>query len=196
MGLDAFVGEIQMVAFPFAPTGFALCDGRLLPVDQYPALYSLIGVTYGGDGVNTFAVPDLRGRAPLGIGAGPGLQAVRPGDKGGVETVTLSTAQLPAHNHPATVQPGASAQQKCFAGIGSETSPVGAVAAEVLEPVSGGALPAYAHAQAANQAMAPLPLQLEVGIGATGGGQPIGIRNPYAGVNFIIALEGVFPSRD
>lgn len=195
MGLDAFVGEIQMVAFPFAPTGFAFCDGSLLPIAQYSALYSLLGTIYGGDGVTTFALPDLRGRAPLGIGAGPGLQPVQPGDTGGVEAVTLSPGQLPAHNHPATVQPGASAQQKCFGGIGSQTSPVGAVAAEVLEPVSGGALPAFAHAQAANQAMAPLPLQLEIAIGATGGGQPIGIRNPYAGINFIIALEGVYPSR-
>jgi microcystin-dependent protein len=195
MGLDTFIGEIQIVAFPYAPPGFALCDGSLLPIAQHSALYSLLGTTYGGDGVNTFALPDLRGRAPLGIGAGPGLQPVHPGDQGGVEAVTLVTSQLPAHNHTATVQPGASAQQKCFAGIGSQASPVGAVAAEVLEPVSGGALPAFAHAQAANQSMAPLPLQLEIGIGATGGGQAIGIRNPYAALNFIIALEGIYPSR-
>jgi microcystin-dependent protein len=195
MSMDPFLGEIQMVAFPFAPVGFALCDGSLLSVSQYPALYSLIGAAYGGDGVQTFAVPDLRGRSPISAGAGPGLQPVYIGEKGGSEAVTLTTNQLPSHTHTATVQPGAHAQQNCYAGIGSLTSPTGAIPSEVLEPVNGGALQAFATPAAANQTMAPLPLTLQIGVGATGGGAAVGIRNPFLGVYYIIALEGAYPSR-
>jgi microcystin-dependent protein len=195
MSLDTFLGEIQMVAFPFAPVGFALCDGSLLPVSQYPALYSLIGTAYGGDGVQTFAIPDLRGRGPICAGAGPGLQPVQVGQKGGSEAVTLTTNQLPSHTHTATVQPGAHAQQNCYAGIGSLTSPTGAIPSEVLEPVNGGALQAFATPAAANQTMAPLPLTLQIGVGATGGGAAVDIRNPFLGVYYIIALEGIYPSR-
>ncbi len=195
MSLDPFVGEIQMVAFPFAPVGFALCDGSLLPVSQYPALYSLIGAAYGGDGVTTFALPDLRGRSPVSAGNGPGLEPVHIGQKGGSESVTLTTNQLPSHTHTATVQPGAHAQQNCYAGIGSLTSPTGAIPSEVLEPVNGGALQAFATPAAANQTMAPLPLTLQIGVGATGGGAAVGIRNPFVGVYYIIALEGIYPSR-
>ncbi|MCV0437280.1 MAG: tail fiber protein [Hydrogenophaga sp.] len=195
MSSEPFVGEIQMVAFPFAPKGFALCDGSLLPREQYPALYSLIGVTYGGDGVTTFALPDLRGRSPVSAGAGPGLQPVQLGQRGGAEAVTLNTNQLPSHTHTATVQPGAHAQQNCYAGIGSLSSPAGAIPSEVLEPLNGGALQAFATPGAANQTMAPLPLSLQVGVAATGGGAPVGIRNPYVGVHYVIALEGLYPTR-
>lgn len=195
MSLDPFLGEIQMVAFPYAPEGFALCDGSLLPISQYPALYSLIGAAYGGDGVQTFAIPDLRGRGPISVGTGPGLQPVHIGQKGGSETVTLTTNQLPSHTHTATVQPGAHAQQNCYAGIGSLTSPAGAIPSDVREPVSGEAMQAFAVPAAANQTMAPLPLTLQIGVGATGGGAAVGIRNPFLGVYYVIALEGAFPSR-
>jgi microcystin-dependent protein len=195
MSLDPFLGEIQMVAFPFAPVGFALCDGSLLPISQYPALYSLIGVTYGGDGVTTFALPDLRGRSPVSAGNGPGLEPVHLGQKGGSESVTLTTNQLPSHTHTATVQPGAHAQQNCYAGLGSLTSPAGAIPSEVREPVSGEVMQAFATPGAANQTMAPLPLTLQIGVGATGGGAAVGIRNPFLAVYYIIALEGAYPSR-
>lgn len=195
MSFDPFLGEIQMVAFPFAPVGFALCDGSLLPISQYPALFSLIGAAYGGDGVQTFAIPDLRGRGPISVGTGPGLQPVEIGQKGGSEAVTLTTNQLPSHTHTATVQPGAHAQQNCYAGIGSLTSPTGAIPSEVFETVNGGATQAFATPTAANQTMAPLPLALQIGVGATGNGAAVGIRNPFLGVYYVIALEGIFPSR-
>lgn len=195
MSLDPFLGEIQMVAFPFAPVGFALCDGSLLPISQYPALFSLIGAAYGGDGVQTFAIPDLRGRGPISVGTGPGLQPVEIGQKGGSEAVTLTTNQLPSHTHTATVQPGAHAQQNCYAGIGSLTSPTGAIPSDVRDPASGEALQAFATSTAANQTMAPLPLQLQIGVGPTGGGATVGIRNPFLGVYYVIALEGAYPSR-
>lgn len=195
MSLDPFLGEIQMVAFPFAPVGFALCDGSLLQASQYPALFSLIGATYGGDGVQTFAIPDLRGRGPICAGVGPGLQPVQVGQNGGSEAVTLTTNQLPSHTHTATVQPGAHAQQNCYAGIGSLTSPTGAIPSEVFEPVSNTTSQAFASPAAANQAMAPLPLALQIGVSATGNGTPVGIRNPFLGVYYVIALEGAYPSR-
>lgn len=195
MSLNPFVGEIQMVAFPFAPVGFALCDGSLLQISQYPTLYALIGVAYGGDGVQTFAIPDLRGRSPISVGAGPGLQPVHIGQSGGSESVVLSTNQLPTHTHTATVQPGAHAQQSCFTGLGPLPSPAGAIPAEILDLASSGVLPAFASPASANQSMAPLPLTLNISVSATGGSKPVETRNPYLGVYYVIALEGVFPSR-
>jgi microcystin-dependent protein len=195
MSLEPFLGEIQMVAFPFAPVGFALCDGSLLQVSQYPALYSLIGVAYGGDGVQTFAIPDLRGRGPISVGAGPGLQPVHIGQKGGLEAVTLTADQLPSHTHTATVQPGAHAQQSCSTSLGTIPSPAGAIPAEVFDIESGAVVPAFAPPAAANQTMAPLPLTLNISVSATGGSKPVETRSPYLGVYYVIALEGVFPSR-
>jgi microcystin-dependent protein len=93
------IGQIMMFAGNFAPRGFAFCDGSLLPIDQFEALFALIGTTYGGDGQNTFAVPDLRGRLPLHKGQGPGLSNRIIGEAGGSETVSLSAAQIPAHSH-------------------------------------------------------------------------------------------------
>ncbi|MDQ0466125.1 microcystin-dependent protein [Caulobacter ginsengisoli] len=95
-----FVGEIRMFSGSFAPAGWAFCNGRLLPIGEYQTLFQLIGTIYGGDGVNTFAVPDLQGRAPAGAGAGSNLQPYAIGEKGGVETVTLTAGQIPQHNHP------------------------------------------------------------------------------------------------
>src|SRR5262245_26202423 len=98
---DPFIAEIKMFGGNFAPLGWATCDGQLLPISQYTALFSLLGTTYGGDGVTNFALPDLRGRVPMHPGQGPGLSPRTLGEKAGTETVTLTTAQLPAHNHAA-----------------------------------------------------------------------------------------------
>ncbi|MFY1113097.1 MAG: tail fiber protein, partial [Methanosarcinaceae archaeon] len=96
---EPFIGEIRMFAGNFAPRGWAFCDGQLLPISQNTALFSILGTTYGGDGRTTFGLPDLRGRVPVHAGSGPGLSTVRLGDTGGAETVTLSQAQMPSHNH-------------------------------------------------------------------------------------------------
>jgi len=99
MGAEPFIEEKCWVPYIFAPRGWAFCDGQLLPIAQYTALFSLLGTTYGGDGRTTFALPDLRGRSPIHAGTGPGLTSRRLGEKGGVETVTLTGAQMPSHMH-------------------------------------------------------------------------------------------------
>jgi microcystin-dependent protein len=106
--MDAFLGMVMAWPMDWAPRGWMLCDGSLLQVSQYMALYSLLGNKYGGDGVTTFALPDLRGRTMVGFGAGPGLTPRNIGDKDGAETVTLSVDSTPAHSHIATFTPGGS----------------------------------------------------------------------------------------
>ena len=99
MSAEPFIGEISMFGGNFAPRGWALCDGQLLPVSQYSALFSLLGTTYGGDGRTTFALPDLRGRTPKGVGNGPGLQSVIWGERGGKEQTLITAANMPSHSH-------------------------------------------------------------------------------------------------
>lgn len=173
--MEQFLGEIGIVAFNFAPRGWALCNGQLLPINQNQALFALLGTTYGGDGRTTFALPDLRSRIPLHFGQGPGLSSYSLGEVGGAEAVALTVAQLPRHSHAAQ---GAS-------GAGSSSGPTGQVwAGSVLNdtPYRSGGVPTATMAAGA--------------ITATGGGQGHENRQPYLTLNFIIALVGVFPSRD
>ena len=100
---EPFVGEIRMFAGTFAPNGWALCQGQSLPISENDTLFNLIGTTYGGDGQETFKLPDLQGRAPIHMGTGPGLSTFSIGQEGGVESVTLNTQQMPLHNHPVIV---------------------------------------------------------------------------------------------
>jgi len=108
---EPFVGEIRMFGFGFAPQGWALCNGQLLPINQNQALFSLLGTTYGGDGRTTFALPDMQSRVPVCQGQGPGLSSYAEGQAGGAETVTLAATQMPGHNHPvkASSSPASSA---------------------------------------------------------------------------------------
>jgi microcystin-dependent protein len=162
-----YVGEIRMGGWSFAPLGWAFCEGQLIPIDQNPVLFQLIGTTYGGDGQTTFAVPDLRGRLPVHIGPGYALAQA-----GGSETVTLIPAQTPAHSHPfrATTNPGA---QRNPAGNALASVPAGS--AYVQQP---------ATAALAAPSISPGP----------GGGQPHENMQPYLCITFIISLFGVFPS--
>jgi microcystin-dependent protein len=167
---EPFIAEIRMVPFNFAPRGWALCNGQLIPISQNTALFSLIGTFYGGDGRTTFALPNLQGAAPMHQGQGPGLTPRVLGETGGSETVTLLPTQIPAHTHPLT-------------GSGDDAntlSPAGA------SPAVAG-VPQYRPDQ--NTAMAPGAL------GTAGGGQPHNNLQPYLTVNFVIALQGIFPPR-
>ena len=171
---EPILGEIRMFAGNFAPTGWAFCQGQLLPIAQNTALFSLLGTTYGGNGTTTFALPDLRGRVPVGFGQGPSLSNRVIGEKFGTETVTLTTAQMPAHSHT-----------------------VNAVTTEGNQNLHTNSLPAntktldkeYSDANANTTMKATM-------VNPTGGSQPFGVSQPSLGVNFIIALQGIYPSRN
>lgn len=167
-----FIGEIRMFGGTFAPVGFAFCDGQLLPIAQYDALFNLIGTTYGGDGQTTFALPDLRGRIPVHTGQGPGLSNYVLGQLGGSESVTLTVPQLTQHTHAALAQSGA----------GNQPGPAGGVWA--------------ASAQNQFSAGAPSAGMSPAAVGPAGGSQPHDNMMPFQAVSFIIALEGIFPSQN
>lgn len=172
---DPFIAEIVMFGGNFAPRGWALCDGQLLSIAQNSALFSILGTTYGGDGRTSFGLPDLRGRSPVHPGTGPGLNNVRLGEKGGRETVTLVEQNLPAHSHTFA--------QPCVNNAGGdETSPAGSSFPVSTDDVYYSGTP--------NAAMAAGDT------GNSGGSQAFDVRSPYQGVNFIIALVGIFPSRN
>lgn len=179
--MDPFIGEIRMMGFGIIPRGWMACQGQLLPINQNQALFSLLGTVYGGNGVQTFALPDLRGRAILGVGQGNGLSNTVQGQVSGTESVTLQAAQMPAHTHTVTgTLQGAS---------GSETnSPINAYPAS---PEDGGA--AFSTgAPNANLAAASV-----TGTAANAGGsQPHENRQPLLAMNYCIALQGIFPSRN
>ena len=207
---DPFLGEIRMFAGNFAPRGWAFCDGSILPISQNQALFSLLGVTYGGNGTSTFALPDLRGRVATGMGTGPGLSPVELGQSAGSQTTSLRVDQLPVHAPVATFQ-GALSNAVASVPVGTSTSE------PLMEPVAGGTtyLSAVSVTQGRNEVTvnglytttAPTaPAHIggtsvtgnvtgSVTIAPVGGNQPISIAQPYLGVSFIIALEGIFPSR-
>ena len=180
---DPFIAEIVMFGGNFAPRGWAFCEGQLLPISQNTALFSLLGTTYGGDGRTTFALPDLRGRAPLGPRHGPGLSDYRLGQMGGVENVTLQTPQIPSHTHTATSQANAVTPG------GNSNDAVNNLWADDAGVSSG----TY-HSGPANATMNAGAVSTNVN--PAGGGQSHTNIQPYLAVNFIIALTGIFPPRN
>jgi microcystin-dependent protein len=167
-----YIGEIRMFGGNFAPAGWAFCDGQELAISENDALFSLIGTTYGGDGQSTFALPDLRGRAPVHQGTGPGLSAYTLGEQAGVESVTLTTQQIPAHTHGWQASTAA----------GTSNSPVNNVVGSppVVKPYRVGA---------PSDPMSPKVIQ------PAGGQQPHDNIQPYLTVSFIISLFGVYPTQ-
>lgn len=203
---DPFLGEIRMVGFNFAPRGWALCAGQLMSISQNSALFALLGVTFGGDGQTTFALPDYRSRSPVGMGNGPGLTPIIQGEVSGSENVTILQTQMPAHTHTAVSGPYSASLTGPInipaATTGTTQSAPGSTT--VLGPVTAAGRPGSLYATtAADTTLAPFNATVTGNvtpgnptIGVTGGGLPLPIRNPYLGTNFIIALEGVFPSRN
>lgn len=172
---EPFIAEIRIFAGNFAPRGWAFCNGQLLPIAQNTALFSLIGTTYGGDGRSTTALPNLQGRAPMHQGTGPGLSQRRMGENGGVDTVTLSEAQMPNHNHTLN-------------GVNNPAL-VRLPSNEVTLARSGGTSAYQQNTTSSLVDMAPEALP------STGGSQAHNNRQPLLGLNFIIALTGLYPSR-
>jgi microcystin-dependent protein len=170
-----FVGQVISVGFTFAPVGWQLCDGSLLPISNYQALYTLIGTTYGGDGVNTFAVPDLRGRVPLGMGQGTGLPPYVQGQRAGSESVTLVANQVGSHTHPLMASTKAGSAFNPANNLALGQSPVTQV-------------PVYGPAPS-NTSLAP------AAIGNSIGGVPHENRQPLVALTYIISLFGVYPTQ-
>lgn len=165
---DPFLGEIRIFGGNFAPNGWALCNGQLLSIAQNTALFSILGTLYGGDGVNNFALPNLQGRTVVGPGG-----AYAQGETGGHESVNLTVSQLPVHSHAlnSTATPGTSDIPK----------------GNAIASGSGSSL--YVPNVTPDQPMA------NNSVGATGNGQPISVLSPFLVINFIISLQGIFPSR-
>jgi len=170
---NPYLGEIRIFSGSFAPVNWALCNGQLLPIAQNAALFAVIGTFYGGDGVSTFGLPDLRGRCPVHQGQGPGLSPYVVGQQSGMERVTLTINHMPIHNH----------QVNCNTGTPTVPSPANNF-------ISGGANPsAKVFQTSSNATMAQGMIQ------PAGGSQPVSILQPLLCVTFIIALAGIFPTR-
>ncbi len=171
--MDPFIGEIKLFAGNFVPRGWAFCDGQLLPISQNSALFSILGTTYGGDGRTTFALPDLRGRVPVSPGHGPGLSSYRLGEKGGQEHVTLTTNEIPSHTH----------SLRADAAVGTTNDPTNHVLANTG---------AFDNEYSTNS---PNTNMNNAAVTSTGGSQSHENRQPFLGLYYIIAVQGVFPSR-
>jgi len=172
--MEAFIASIILFGGNFAPRGWALCQGQILSIAQNKALFSLLGTTYGGNGQTTFALPDLQGRVPIQQGQGPGLSRYNLGQTGGTEATTLPSQNMPAHSHSMNAV--------------SEAGNVGAPAGASLA-ATGTLDPEYR--------VGGTPVGMAAtSIGPTGGNQPFSIMQPYLALNYIIAVEGIYPSRN
>jgi microcystin-dependent protein len=202
---DPFLGEIKMVGFNFAPRGYALCAGQQMSIAQNSALFSLLGTTFGGNGQVTFGLPDYRGRSPVGMGQGPGLTFVNQGEVSGTESTSLNILQMPSHTHAVVATATATSTGALqVASTSSNPSATPSATNNVLAASGGG--PGSATIWSDQIGSTPVTLaNLEtinttVGVNVTvqpaGGSQPVPLRNPYLGTNFVIATEGIFPSRN
>lgn len=174
MAADPLLGEIMAVGFNFAPRAWSTCSGQLLAISSNTALFSLLGTTFGGDGRTSFALPDLRSRCIVGVGSGPGLDTITWGQRGGAITHTNTIATMANHNHTASVQ------------VSNENGEESNSSGQYLA----------AHADAFNEEPTSGATLGGVSSGSVGGQQPFNIRNPYLGMYYCIAMQGVFPSRN
>ncbi|WP_205589927.1 phage tail protein [Mucilaginibacter celer] len=176
--MEPYIGEVRMFAGTYAPQGWATCDGQTMSIAQNQALFALIGTTYGGDGIQTFQLPDLRGRAPVHAGQGRNLSPYTQGQTAGAQVNSLTVAQMPQHSHLL----GANS-----AG-GNQIIPTNFYPSDILDPVTGSGTPFYSDV-APDVTLNPATIQ------STGGGQPFSIQSPVLAVTFIIALTGIWPPR-
>lgn len=179
--MDGTVSEIRLFAPNFAPKNWALCYGQLLAISTNQALFSLLGTTYGGNGIQTFALPDFRGRAPMGTGQAAGITTYVLGQVQGANTVTATSVNLPVHNHVGT----GSFVMSALSDGGDSGIPTG----NALAALSG----LYSTQPSTNTLK---PIQVPVTVAANGSNQPIPVQQPYLGLNYIICLFGVFPQRN
>jgi len=175
--MEPFLGQLMLVAFNYPPKGWAFCAGQILPINQNQALFALLGTTFGGNGVNTFALPDLRGRAAMGFGQGAGLPNYNLGQVSGTESVTLIQSQLPTHTH----------QLSGSTNVQSVASPAGNALAELTNQSNFNVYKANG---------VPAGTLNPASVSNFGGSQPHTNQAPYLTMNWVIALQGIFPSRN
>lgn len=204
-GYDSMLGTMCVFAGNFAPRSYALAQGQLLPISQNTALFSILGTTYGGDGRTTFALPDTRGRSVIGAGRGAGLSDYRLGTRGGAETHVLNLSQIPSHNHSATttivndVTVGGVADLNAVNARSSSNSPSGAALGQSpnrqnIYSSTAPSVPMHADSIALNLT-GTVNSAATTTVNNNGGNQSFNIRAPYIAINWIIALQGIFPSR-
>jgi len=177
--MEGTLATIMIFAGNFAPRAWMFCSGQLLSIAEYDALYSLIGTTYGGDGQVTFALPDLRSRIPVGTGTGGGLSTIALGQAAGTENVTLTQAQMPAHNHPMIASVSTSSSN-----ADGSNSPAKVLATPTTNLYAPTSAATNNYLGGANVSLTP-----------QGGSQPIEILQPYLALNYVICVEGIYPSR-
>lgn len=191
--MEAFLSTILIWPPNFAPNGWALCAGQLMSISQNTALFSLLGTTYGGDGISTFALPNLQGRVPVGAGQGLGLSPYNVGETGGVESVALAINTMPQHSHSATQNLSVSLPAVTTTGTTNQPGPSVAPAA----PTDAARNPVNIYSNATpTQNLGQPSISGTISIGSAGSGLPHENRQPYLAVNYIIALQGIFPSRN
>lgn len=181
--MEPFIGQIQCVGFNFAPVGWFLCEGQLLPIASYTALFSLLGTTYGGDGRTTFALPDFRGRVSIAPGTGPGLPSYSWGQRSGSPTNNISVANLPAHSHTGTLNVSSANADTATPASGQTIAAPGTQAGRAFSPTLG-----------FNSGTPNIALN-SIQTNNTGSGVAINNMQPYLAVYHIIAWSGIFPSR-
>lgn len=183
--MDEYIGIIKIFGGNFAPVGWFMCNGQILAISQYQALFSLIGTTYGGNGVTTFALPNLQSRAPIGMGQGPGLSYRAQGEMAGTENNTLLIPNIPPHNHPATLSVNNTDAGQGAATPGVSIATPGTLSGRTFTPTLG-----Y------NTATPNTVLnQASVVTGLTGQGLPVNNMQPFIAMNYIICWQGIYPSR-
>ena len=181
MDMEPFIGQVTIFAGNFAPRGWAFCEGQLLPISSNTALFSILGTTYGGDGRTTFGLPDLRGRFPTQQGTGPGLSHKQLGQAGGLETTTQTENQMPNHGH----------NPRFFVETVASTTNIPSDGVMLALATTGGTK-LFANVDPATEVALANDSIKETRVG---GGQAMDTMNPFLALNFIIALQGVFPSR-
>ncbi|WJM96002.1 tail fiber protein [Pseudomonas defluvii] len=201
---DPFLGEIRMVGFNFNPYGWALCQGQVMPLNQNTALFALLGTTYGGDGVSTFALPDFRSRIPVGFGQGTGLPAYDMGQKGGAVAMAELASTLAQHAHTVSLTVNGTAAMQVVNAAATSSTPLAGGYLAIPDDGQGGTFNLYhsgvlANGQPAAKVSLSAPAVTATGTGQTsisGQSTPYSLLNPYLSVNFIIALQGIFPTRN
>lgn len=180
--MEGTIAEIRMFAGNFAPLNWAFCSAQVISISQNTALFSLLGTTFGGNGQTTFALPDFRGRVAVGTGTGPGLPTIILGQMAGAATVTLLTSNMPAHNHTIT----GTVSMVANGGTDGLTD----------DPAGRRLAGANIYTNFNNEPATMTPLQTNLTVGVNGGSQPFSIMPPYLGMNYIICMFGIFPSRN